>query len=146
MDIPRKVIKFMNENLYLFEDKYKDIDRTVLKAAIAYKYLLCVYLNIKNVTIEQIMIQNDYDIGLIGPGRSCRTSICEKICPNRVCHLHSILHDCYGWLYLYYNNTGRGYVYMFNNAPNWMKKSPCFGHISGLLYSIYYNIRYFREY
>ena len=31
MDSPPKVIKFMNENLYLFEDKYKDIDTNVLK-------------------------------------------------------------------------------------------------------------------
>ena len=144
MDSPRKVIKFMNENFYLFEKQYEDIDKTVLKAAIAYKYLLAVYLNIKNVSIEHILIENDYDIGLIGPGHSCITSICEKICPNRVCHLHSILHDVYGRLYLRYN-VGRGYVYMFN-APNWMKKSPFFGHISGLLYSIYYNIRYYREY
>ena len=47
MDSPRKVIKFMKKNLYLFVDKYNDIDRTVLKAAIAYKYLLAVYLDIK---------------------------------------------------------------------------------------------------
>ena len=144
MDSPRKVVKFMNEDLYLFEDKYKDINRTVLKAAIAYKYLIAYYLNIKSITLEQIMIQNDYDIGLIGPGHSCLTSVCEKICPNRVCHLHSILHDVYGRIYLNYN-VGRGYVYMFN-APNWMKNSPFFGHISGLLYSIYYNIRYYKEY
>ena len=144
MDSPRKVIKFMNENLYLFEDKYKDIDRTVIKAAIAYKYLLAVYLNNKIITLDKIMIQNDYDIGLIGPGHSCLTSICEKIRPNRVCHLHSILHDVYGRIYLNYY-TERGYNYMFY-APNWMKKSPFFGHISGLLYSIYYNIRYYKEY
>ena len=148
MDSPRKVTKFINENLYLFEDKYKNIDRNVLKAAISYKYLLAVYLNIKNITLDQIVIEHEYDIGLIGPGHSCLTSICEKICPNRVCHLHSILHDVYGRLYLTYN-VGPGYVYMFNNAPNWMnwmKKSPFFGHITGLLYSIYYNIRYFRQY
>ena len=154
-DSPRKVIKFMNENFYLFEKQYEDIDKTVLKAAIAYKYLLAVYLDIKNVTIEQILIENDYDIGLIGPGHSCLTSLCETLFSNHICnttchffnstcHLHSILHDCYGRLFLKYNQ-GRGYVYMFN-APKWMKKSPFFGHISGLLYSIYYNIRYFREY
>ena len=144
MDSPRKVIKFMNENYYLFEKQYKDIDKTVLKAAIAYKYLLAVYLNIKDITIEQILIENDYDLGLIGPGHSCLTSICENLCPNRVCHMHSILHDVYGRIYLTYNHTGRGYVYMFN-AP-WIKKSAFFGHISGLLYSIYYNIRYYKEY
>ena len=54
MDSPRKVIKFMNENLHLFKDKYKDINRNVLKAAIAYKYLLCVYLNIKHITLDKI--------------------------------------------------------------------------------------------
>ena len=144
MDSARKVIKFMNDNFYLFEKKYEDIDKTVLKAAIAYKFLLAVYLDIKNITIEQILIENEYDLGLIGPGHSCLTSVCEKVCPNRVCHLHSILHDTYGRIFLKYNQ-GRGYVYMFN-APNWMKKSPFFGHISGLMYSIYYNIRYYHEY
>ena len=40
MDSPRKVIKFINQNLYLFEsDKCKDINRNVFNAAIAYKYL-----------------------------------------------------------------------------------------------------------
>ena len=144
MDSPRKVIKFMNENFYLFEKQYEDIDKTVLKAAIAYKYLLAVYLDIKNVTIDQIITENESDIGLIGPGHGCLTSICEKLCPNRVCHLHSILHDVYGRIFLKYNQ-GRGYVYMFN-APNWMKLSPFFGHISGLMYSIYYNMRYYHEY
>ena len=145
MDSPRRVIKFMNENYYLFEKQYENVDKNVLKAAIAYKYLLAVYLDIKNITIEQILINNDYDIGLIGPGHNCLTSLCESICPNRICHLHSILHDTYGRIYNRYNNVGRGYVYMFN-APNWMKKCPLFGHITGLAYSIYYNIRYYREY
>ena len=141
MDSPREVIKFMNDNLYLFEDNYKDIDRNVLKVAIAYKYLLAVYLNIKNVTIDQILIENEYDIRLIKPGHYCLVSLCEKICSNRICHLHSTLHDTYSRLFLKYNQIGRGYNYMVN-APNWMKKSPFSGHISGLVYSIYYNIRY----
>ena len=144
MDSPEKVIKFMNQNFYLFEKQYEDVDKNVLKAAIAYKYLLAVYLDIKNITIEQILTVNEYDIGLIGPGHGCLTSFCEKIFPNTICHLHSILHDCYGRIYTKYN-IGRGYVYMFN-APKWMKKCPLFGHITGLMYSIYYNIRYYREY
>ena len=144
MDSPRNVIKFMNENFYLFEKQYEDVDKTVLKAAIAYKYLLAVYLGIKNVTIEQILIEQDNNIGLIGPGHGCLTSLCEKLCPNRFCHLHSILHDCYGRILKKYGQ-GPGYVYMFN-APNWMKKCPLFGHITGLIYSIYYNIRYYHEY
>ena len=131
MDSPRKVIKFMNENFYLFEKQYEDIDKTVLKAAISYKYVLAVYLNIKNVSIEQILIENDYEVGLIGPGHSCLTSMCEKICPYRVCHLHSILHDVYGRINLRYN-VGRGYVYMFN-APNWMKS-----HRFSVIAAVYY--------
>ena len=113
MDFPKNVIKFINGNLYLFEDKYKDIDRNVLKGGIAYKYLLAVYLDIKNITLDQVLTNNEYDIGLIGPGHSCLTSICEKICPNRVCHLHSILHYVYGRLFHTYK-VGRGYNYMFN--------------------------------
>ena len=145
MDSPRKLIKFINDNFYLFEKQYEYIDKNVLKAAIAYKYLLAVYLDIKNITIEQILIENEYDIGLIGPGHGCLTSFCEKICPNRICHLHSILHDTYGRIYTKYNK-GLGYVYMFKAPFNWMRRSPVFGHITGLLYSIYYNIRYYHEY
>ena len=145
MDTPEKVIKFVNKNFYLFEKQYENIDKNVLKAAIAYKYLLAVYLDIKNITIDQILIVNEYDIGLIGPSHGCITSICERLCPNRICHLHSILHDCYGRIYLKYNQ-GRGYIYMFKNAPNSMKACAFLGHITGLLYSFYYNIRYYREY
>ena len=144
MDSPRKVMKFMTDNFYLFEKQYKDVDKNVLKAAIAYKYLLHFYLNIKDVTIDQILIENKYDIGLIGPGHNCLVSLCEQICGNRICHLHSILHDIYGRLFLTYK-IGQGYNYMFN-ASNWMKKSPLCGHISGLLYIIYYNIRYHSTY
>ena len=61
----------MNQNLYLFEDKYKDVDKNVLNAAISYKYLSCAYLSIKDITIDQILIENEYDIGFIGPGNSC---------------------------------------------------------------------------
>ena len=146
MDSPRRVIKFMNENLYSFEDKYKDIDRNVLKTAIAYKYLLAVYLNSTDITIDQILVLNDFNIGLIGlGGDSCLVSCLEFVFGNRICHLHLLLHDSYGRIYTKYDNIGRGYNYMFN-APNWMRKCPCFGHITGILYSIYYTIRYYREY
>ena len=94
--------------------------------------------------IDQILIENEYDIGLIGPGHNCMVKICEKICGYRICHLHSILHDVNGRLFLTYN-IGRGYNYM-SHGFNWMKKSPFCGHISGLKYSIYYNIRYHSEY
>ena len=68
----------MNDNLYLFESHYDDVDYTILKAAIAYKYLLHVYLYTKNVTIDEILIENKYDLGLVRPGRNCMVSICEK--------------------------------------------------------------------
>ena len=144
MDSPRKVMKFINENLYLFNnDKYKDVNRNVLKGALAYKYLMAVYLDIKDITIDQILILQE-DIGLIGPGHNCLVSCLKFICGNRVCHTHSILHDTYGRIFLSHN-IGRGYNYMFN-VPNAIKKCPLIGHFTGLLYSIYYNIRYHREY
>ena len=54
MDSPKTVIKIMNDNLYLFENRYEDININALKAAIAYKYLLHVYSNFKDVTKDQV--------------------------------------------------------------------------------------------
>ena len=65
MDKPTNVIKFMNDNLYLFENIYSDVDKNILKVAIAYKYLLYVYLGIRSMTLDQILKENEYDIGLI---------------------------------------------------------------------------------
>ena len=144
MDSPRKVMTFINQNLYLFDDdKYKDYNRNVIKGALAYKYLLAVYLNIKDITIDQILIVQE-DIGLIGPGHNCLVSCLEFLCGNRICHTHSILHDSYGRIFQSHD-VGRGYNYMFY-VPKQLKKCPLIGHITGLLYSIYYNIRYYREY
>ena len=84
MDDPKTVIKFMNDNLYLFENKYNDVDKNIFEASIAYKYLLHAYLGIKNVTIDQILKGNEYDISLIEPGHNCIVSICEKIRGNRI--------------------------------------------------------------
>ena len=136
MDKPKIVIKFMNENLYLIENEtqYENVNKNVLRTALAYKYLLNVYMNIQNVTIHQILIDNDYDLGLIGSLHGCIVSICEKICGNRICHLHSILHDTYGRIFLLYG-VGRGYKYMFD-APNCMK-SHHFAAISPDYYTVY---------
>ena len=54
MDNPKTVIIFMNDNFYLFESIYNDVDKNVLKAAIAYMYLLHIYLRI-NTTIHKIL-------------------------------------------------------------------------------------------
>ena len=124
MDSLRKVMMFINKNLYLFnDDKYKDYDRNVIKGALAYKYLLSVYLNIKDITVDQILILQNDNIGLIGPGgrENCLVSWLEFICGNRICHTHSILHDSYGRIYQSYSRAGRGYNYMFN-APHFVKK------------------------
>ena len=41
MDNSKKVMMFINQNLYLFNDnKYKDYNRNIIKGALAYKYLL----------------------------------------------------------------------------------------------------------
>ena len=84
MDSPRKVMKFINENLYLFNnDKYKDIDRNVLKSAIAYRYLLALYLNITDISVDQIITLNE-DMELIESGDNCLVSCLEFVCGNRV--------------------------------------------------------------
>ena len=128
MDNTKTVIIFMNDNLYLFEIQYDDVNRNVLKAAIAYKYLLHIYLNIQE-TIHEILKEQE-DIGLIGPGHTCLTSFCEKGCSSRICHLHSILHDIYSRIYTKYK-VSRGYNYMFN-APNFTGGKSMFKYLINL--------------
>ena len=65
-------------------------------------YLLAVYLNIKDITIDQILILQE-DIGLIGSGHNCIVSCLEFIYDNRIFHTHSILHDSYGRIFQSHN-------------------------------------------
>ena len=93
-DNSKILIQFMNENLYLIENKCDvDIDKNRLKAAKGYKYLLNLYVDIKNITIDEFLKENEYDIGLIGPSHNCIVTICEEICSSKTFHLHNILHD-----------------------------------------------------
>ena len=140
MDSLAVALKFMNENLIYFENVYPDVNKHILRSAIIYMYLLYVYLNY-NLTILEIIENENFDIGLIGPGNGTCTKICECLRNNIVFHTHSYLHDAYVRNYTKYKNTGIGYKYMFKNSPACMTKSPLFGHVTGLIYSIYHNIR-----
>ena len=111
MDLPSSAVKFMNENFIYFENMYPNVNKHTLRSAIIYKYLLHAYFKY-NLTILEIIEQENFDVGLIGPGSGTCTKICECLCDNVLFHTHAYLHDLFGRFYTRYKNTGRGYNYM----------------------------------
>ena len=109
----------------------------ILKSALVYQYLYSKHFKL-NISIESILIENNYDIGLIGPGNGCITRILERIFNNSIMmRSHSILHDAFGRFYAHHQ-LDRGYTYVIpkNRTPKCIKRSPLCGQISGLIYCV----------
>ena len=135
MDAPHKVVEYINFNFRKVKTKYNDIDDQILKSALAYQYLGLCYLD-EWLSIESILIENQWEIGLIGPGNSCLTQMMEWLFGRfRVCHLHSCLHDAYGRFYQKYK-IGRGYKYAMTKL-SCFKNCPFLGHITGLCWCLF---------
>ena len=49
---------------------------------------------------------------------------------------HVIFYDAFGRFYNRYRR-GRGYCYVFNCGNRFLKKSPLFGHIAGIVYWLF---------
>ena len=134
MDSPNKTLEYVNFHFKKVKAKYGDIDDQILKSALAYQYLSICYLQ-EMLSIDSILIENKWEIGLIGPGNSCLTQILECLFGRfRICHLHSCLHDAYGRFYEKYH-IGRGYKYATTKF-SCFKSYPLFGHITGLCWCL----------
>ena len=74
-------------------------------------------------------------MGLIGPGSGRLTRLLEFIFGwSDVFSNHAILHDAFGRFYTRFHD-GNGYTYCINRyVPDFVKKSPLFGHLTGLIY------------
>lgn len=55
---------------------------------------------------------------------------------SKVMQNHAIFHDAFGRFYNRYLK-GRGYCYTFNCGNRFLKKSPLFGHITGIMYWLF---------
>ena len=80
------------------------------------------------------------ELGYIGPAKELLTSVLEFFFKdNTVMRMHAILHDSFG---MFYRKTrlGNGYYYRSKKTElsEWKKKSPLIGHITGILFCIFY--------
>ena len=76
MDSPNRTLEYNNSNFKKAKSKYSDIDDQILTSALAYQYLSICYLQ-EMLSIDSILIENQWEIGLIGPGNSCLTQMLE---------------------------------------------------------------------
>ena len=132
-----EVIKYVNYYFKFTKIEHNSVNDVILKSALVYQYL-----HLKNfktyISINKVLELNNKEIGLIGPGNGCLTQFLERIFKrfNKL-HSHSILHDAFGRFYTHHS-LDRGYTYVIpeNLTPNWMKRSPLCGQISGLIFCI----------
>ena len=94
-------------------------------------------VNFKELDVSQKEIT---ELGYIGPGKQVLTSVLEFFFKdNTVMRMHAILHDSFG---MFYRKThlGNGYYYRSSKTElsEWKKKSPLIGHLTGILFCIFY--------
>ena len=130
------VIKYVNHFLHRTKIEHPNVNETILKSALVYQYLHFKYFT-DHLSIGKIL-ENDPDIGLIGPG-GCLTWFFEKSLGwNQIMSSHAILHDGFGRFHNQFK-MDRGYCYAFD-APDFMKRSMFFGQISGVIYCAFNKI------
>lgn len=133
----KDIIKYINCSLKKTKKKHNKTNDVILKSALVYQYLYQKHFRIR-ISIDDILKLNNDEIGLIGPGNGCFTWFLERILGRiDVLHSHSIMHDAFGRFYAHYS-LDRGYPYVIpeNITPNYIKRSPLCGQISGLIYCV----------
>lgn len=123
------------------KESHNETDDVILKSCLVYQFLHNRHFK-THLTIDSIPELNNDEIGLIGPGNGRLTRFFEKNLGNiDIIHSHSILHDAFGRFYDHHQ-LDRGYLYVINEkrTAKFMKKSPIFGQITGLLYCCYHRI------
>ena len=133
----KEVVNFVNRFFPEEQKNYPELNEVILKSVLVYQYLYLQHFN-EIITIDRVLKLNNGEIGLIGPGNGCTTHFLERVLGwSHICHEHSIIHDAFGRFYLRYGK-GRGYTYLYENAPKWMKRSPLAGQVCGLDYWIWH--------
>ena len=130
----KPLLRYVKDSFRETKNKHPYIEDKVLKSALVYQYLQEYYMS-QDVSLLEIMELEGYDIGLIGPGNGKLTNLLEFLFGwSNVFASHAILHDAFGRFYNRFE-FGPGYTYCLKgHIPEFMKKSPFFGHITGLNY------------
>ena len=130
----KPLLRYVKDSFKEAKNKYPYYNEKVLKSALVYQYIHCYYYQ-KDITILEILETEGYDLGLIGPGKGKLTRLLEFIFGwSNVFSSHAILHDAFGRFYIRFH-MGEGYTYCLSGyVPVFMKKSPLFGHVTGLNY------------
>ena len=123
---PSDVIEHLTNNFTLIKNDHVDVHSRELCSALVYQYIL--KRHGYNKSVEQILKDEPY-IGLLG-----QKDEFEMFHTISFLRLHAILHDAFGRVYTKYG-FDRGYCYAFN-APECLKKSPFFGHITGFWFCL----------
>ena len=129
------LLRFVQKSFKEIKEKHPDIDDKILKASLVYRFLHFYYFE-KDISISEIIEINGAGFGFIGPGNGRLTQFLERVLGwSNVFNSHAILHDAFGRFYSKFQ-FGSGYTYMINEryTPRLIKKSPFFGHITGLAY------------
>ena len=69
----KKALKYVRDTLFCIKTEYK-VDIQVLKSGLIYQ---CLYYNEFHtvLSIDDILLDNENEIGLIGPGNGCLTGV-----------------------------------------------------------------------
>ena len=127
----------MKKEQYLKKNAQRErYSENVIHSAAVYQTIGALYNDDQELDIDQVLRAENFDIGLIGPGDGMITrclEYCLKDC--ELFHQHAILHDAWGRYYQKYKK-GLGYTYALssNRIPEFCRKSPLLGHISGLIF------------
>ena len=99
---PKKVIEYIQRNIYNLKNKHSNVGICTLCSARAYKKLLA--KNNMQKLVSEILIDEEY-LGLLGQTNEFECFNCINIC-----RVHSCLHDAYGRVFSKYG-VDRGYCY-----------------------------------
>ena len=130
----REIVLYVNVLYPKYQHlEHRIIQPCVIKSALCYQWLHKKYFR-KNLDLQEIIYCNDYNMGKIGP------SDLTFVRRSKVMQNHAIFHDAFGRFYNdYYDRHGRlrGYCYTFNCRIKFLKKSPLFGHLTGIVYWLF---------
>ena len=132
ISIPQKMINLLQEtkkkvwtkNLF---SRFPNFDRRSVFSAALYQELAAEtnqFIPVVNI------LKSEANIGLLG-----REDECECLNGFFFMRAHGIIHDACGRAYHDFG-VGKGYCYALENPPVFMKSSPFFGHISGIVFCI----------
>ena len=130
----RLLLEYVRYNFKSTKEQFPGINDKTLKSALVYRYVHFHHLE-RDMSIYEILKTEGSDLGLIGPGSGKLTRLLEFIFGwSNTFSNHAILHDAFGRFYTRFHD-GNGYTYCINRyVPDFMKKSPLFGHLTGLIY------------